>query len=499
MKKYLIISALLLYGITTLSSQNILHLTLDDALMMAREQSLQAFLNQHYYMADYWAYRSYRANFLPSVSLQAFPLTYTNASILRYNSVTQTDEFIRSEYLASDMNLGISQNLAATGGTFFIQSALDRIENFGTNSFTQYSSVPFRIGYRQELFGFNPMKWQRKIEPLKFEKAKKEFLESTEEMNISAIRYFFALARADMQGEIARSNLENTRNLLQIAQNRYDLGTVTREELLDLRLSHNNAVIALQEAEMQYRETRESLLNFLMLPVDSDIVIELPQNISVSQVDLQLVLQNALDNNPEILQMEQRILENQRNVDQARAARHFRADIILTYGISKDDGDLFRSGRLDNVYSPDFNNHQRFSVGLTIPILDWGRSKGHYEMAMSQQQIAEIAARQTLQQFEQNAVTSGVAFNIQKSRVESAALSDTLASESYELTMTRFRGGGVNVLQLTSSQAARDRARLQYIDALSGYWVSYYYLRRLTLYDFENNRKLELKKEELFR
>jgi outer membrane protein TolC len=349
------------------------------------------------------------------------------------------------------------------------------------------------------LFGFNPLKWQRKIEPLKFEKAKKEFIESTEEMNIITVRHFFGMARAVMQKEIAHSNLENTRNLLQIAQNRFDLGTVTREELLDLRLSHNNAAIALQEAMLEYRETRETLLNFLMLPADSEIEIGLPENILVSEVDLQLVLQNALYNNPEILQMEQLILENQRNVEQARAARHFLADVNVTYGISKDDGDLLRSGRLENVYSHDFNNHQRFSIGLTIPILDWGRNKGHYEMAMSQQLIAEIAARQTLQQFEQNAVTSAVAFNIQKSRVESAAISDTLASESYELTMARFRGGGANVLQLTSSQAARNRARLQYVDALAGYWVSYYYLRRLALYDFENNRKLEFNENELLR
>jgi outer membrane protein TolC len=499
MRKYFIISVILLSCITTLSSQNMLHLTLDDALGMARQQSLQAFLNQHYYMADYWAYRSYRANLLPSVYLRANPLTYTNASILRYNSLTQTDEFIRSEYLASDMNIGISQNLTLTGGTFFVQSALDRIENFGANSFTQYSSVPFRIGYRQELFGFNPMKWQQKIEPLKFEKAKKEYLEATEEMNISTVRHFFAMARAAIQKEIASANMENIRNLLQIAQNRFDLGTVTREELLDLRLSQNNAAIALQEAMLQYREARESLLNFLMLPVDLQIEIELPQNISVGEVDLQLVLENAIANNPEILQTEQLILENQRNVEQAKAARHFSADVNLAYGISKDDGYLLRSGRLDNVYSGDFNNHQRFSIGITIPILDWGRSKGHYEMAVSQQQIAEIAARQTLHQFEQNAVTSGVAFNIQKSRVESAALSDTLASESYELTMTRFRGGGVNVLQLTSSQAAKDRARLQYISALTEYWISYFSLRRLTLYDFENNRKLEFNHEELLR
>ena len=391
------------------------------------------------------------------------------------------------------------QNLAATGGTFFVQSALDRIENFGMNQFTQYSSVPFQIGYQQQLFGFNALKWQKKIEPLKFEKAKKEYLESVEEMHITTVRYFFALAHADMQKDIALMNVNNTGNLLEIAENRHELGTVTREELLDMRLSQNNAEIAYQEALLRYRETREDLLNFLMLPIEKEIGIILPAKIPVGEADIDLVLQNALANNPEIMQMEQRLLESSRNVEEAKASRHFQADIVLTYGISKDDGDLLQSGRMGNVYRQDFNNYQRYSVGLNIPLVDWGRNKGRYQMARSQHQITEVTAQQTLQRFEQNAVTGAVAFNLQKARIEAAAVSDTLALESYELTMARFRTGKVNVLQFTSSQTAKDRARVQYIQTLAEYWISYYTLRRLTLYDFEKDRKLEFREEELFR
>ena len=499
MRKYFLVTTFLLSGLTTLSAQENIRLTLDDALMLAREQSLQTFLNQHYFMIDYWNYRNYRAYMLPTVSLQANPLRYFNISQLRYNSVTQTEEFIRTENLSSDMNLNISQRFAPTGGRFFVSSELGRIENFGRFSYTQFSSVPFSIGYRQDLFGFNEMKWLRKIEPLKFEKAKKEFLESVEDMHILTVRYFFDLVRAGIRKEIASTNAENTGNLLQVADNRFRLGTVNREELLDMRLSQNNAEIELQEAMVTYRESKERFLSFLMLPVDSEIEAVLPQKIIVSEVDAYLVLENASKNNSEILQLEQNILENRRNVAQASADRHFRANVNMSYGVTKVDGDTQESGSLINVYRPEFDNHQMISVGLSIPILDWGRNKGVYKIATSQQQIAEIAAQQRIQQFEQNAITSAVSFNIRKSRVESAALSDTLASESYELTMIRFRGGQADVLRLTSSQRAKDNARLQYINALAEYWDSYFYLRRLTLYDFEKDRELEFNEEELLR
>ena len=136
-------------------SQGEIRLSLNDALNLAQKQSLQALLNKYSYMADYWAYRSYLADMLPAVSLRANPLVYSNASELRYNWETQSDEYVRTENLLSDLNLSITQKVAATGGAFSIQSELGRVENFGKNSYTQYSSRPFRLGYQQQLFGYN--------------------------------------------------------------------------------------------------------------------------------------------------------------------------------------------------------------------------------------------------------------------------------------------------------------------------------------------------------
>jgi outer membrane protein TolC len=472
-------------------SQGTIRLTIDDALKLAREQSLQTFLNKHYYMADYWAYRSFRANYLPSFNLDATPVSYATASELQYNSVSQTYEFVRTENLSSDLTLSISQKVAATGGTFFVQSDLSRIENYGSNPYTQYSSRPVRIGYEQELFGFNSMKWQRKIEPLEFEKAKQEYLQSTEEMHLSTVVYFFSFLRTFSQMDIANVNVDNTANLLEVAKQRFQLGTVSREELIDLRLSHNNALITLQEDQLNYREARESLLNFLMLPTDIELEAVVPNKMPVDEVDVPTVLQKALDNNPDILQLEQNLLASQREVDSSNKGRHFQSSVSVSYGLSKDDGSYTDNGQFKNVYSPEFDTYKQVMVGISIPILDWGNSKGQYEVAKSQYQITQVASQQSLQQFKQNAVTQAIAFNIQKSRVESAALSDTLATESYELTMTRFKKGQTDVLRLTTSQTAKDNARLQYINALAQYWNYYFKLRSLTLHDFERNMDIE--------
>jgi outer membrane protein TolC len=498
MKKVTYTSLGLFLTFQTLGAQtDTIRLNLNDALRFAKVQSLQTFLNKHNYLVDYWDYRSFKADYLPSVDLETNPVSYSNASSLRYNSTNQTDEYIRTESLSSDVALNVSQKLPFTGGTFYVKSQLDRIKNYGSNSYTQYSSVPLSIGYTQELFGFNAMKWERRIEPLKYEKAKKKYIQSMEEMNISTVEYFFAMAKYQVQKNMALSNYENAGRLVKVAQQRFKLGTVTREELLDLKLSRNNAKISLQEAEIDLREARENLLNFLLLPMDTKIEIELPGDIRLEKVNVNLVLEKTLGNSPKLIELEQSILENRKNVASARANQHFQANLNVSYGISKTDGNYIQNGSLNEVYSPEFDNQQYVAVGITIPILDWGENKGKYQMAKSQQKVVEISARQTRQDLKRHIVTSAMAFNILKSKLETAALSDTLAFESYQLTVDRFMTGKADVLKLTTSQKAKDDAHFQYLNIMTDYWYNYYYLRSLALFDFEKQVDISFEENDL--
>jgi outer membrane protein TolC len=63
-----------------------------------------------------------------------------------------------------------------------------------------------------------------------------------------------------------------------------------------------------------------------------------------------------------------------------------------------------------------------------VPILDWGRGKGRYEVARSSLETSELLVNKTMQQIEQNALTFGITFNSQKIIIESAARSNSLAT-----------------------------------------------------------------------
>lgn len=492
-----IITALLVIFFLPIYAQKEFVLTLDDALRLAQTQSLQSFLDKNYFLEDYWDYKIYKAGFLPSLTFDSEALSYNNSSSLSYNSSTQSYEFARTETMTSEASLYISQDIAATGGSIYVNTDLTRYQNYGDYNYIQYSSTPIAVGYTQDLFAYNSFKWDRKIEPKKYEKAKKEYIKSVEEINGMTTKYFFQLALDEREMKLAEYNYNKTDTLLQIAEKRFLIGSQTCDEVLDLKLSKNNNYIEWQEAKLNLQKSKNELLNFLMLPKGINIKVVLSDDVPDFTVNADDALKQAWKNNPEILEQEISILEAQKDVAGAKADNRFSADVSLYYGISKDDGrydytnDESENGGIANVYKPDFEDYQVVSLDVTIPILDWGEGKGYVEMAKSEQKLAEITAQKALQEFQSNIITKSLEFNILREKVASAAFSDSLATESYQLTVTRFKIGKVDVLKLVSSQKAKDNAEIQYISALQDYWQNYYEMRELTLYDFENNVNLE--------
>ncbi|MDE5840371.1 MAG: TolC family protein, partial [Muribaculaceae bacterium] len=127
-------------------------LTLQDVVSMARIQSPSVQSARNAFLAAYWNYRYYKANYLPSVTLISSP--YINKEM---NKITQADGtalFIRQDQFGADITLKINQNVSLTGGNFFLKSSLNRLDEFQRKT-TAYNTQPLLIGYEQSLFGYN--------------------------------------------------------------------------------------------------------------------------------------------------------------------------------------------------------------------------------------------------------------------------------------------------------------------------------------------------------
>ena len=122
-----------------------------------------------------------------------------------------------------------------------------------------------------------------------------------------------------------------------------------------------------------------------------------------------------------------------------------------------------------------------------MPILDWSRRKGQLAMAQSNREVMRISINQEKIDFEQNVTMNVMEFNLQGNQVINTAKADTIAQMQYDVTQQRFLIGKVDVTKLNLARNDREQARRAYIRSLRSYWDYYITIRRLTLFDFENN------------
>jgi len=254
MKKYIYTSLCLLCSLSVFpqplqNQDSALVLTLEKTIGIAREHSPYALVARHSFRSRYWNYCYFKANYRPSLTFTSTP--NFNHSI---NAITLPDgasRYVQQNQLMTDANLSLNQNIALTGGALFLRSGIQRLDIFDDKTFS-YKTNPLLIGYEQSLLGYNYLKWDKKIEPVRFEEAKKNYVETMELVAANATLKFFNLAKAQTNMKIAAFNYAQADTLYTFAQGRYNIGTITENEMLQLEISRLTEESNMLNAQMRW-------------------------------------------------------------------------------------------------------------------------------------------------------------------------------------------------------------------------------------------------------
>ncbi|MCX6325808.1 MAG: TolC family protein [Bacteroidia bacterium] len=492
MKKLLIFSMItvLIFPSEKIDAQDVKQLTFQEVIKLAEEQSPNALIAKHRFRASYWQYRSFQAQYRPSLTLSGTTPDYSNGLEKLYNSGTGEWEYKQKNTVSTLGTLSLAQNIGPTGTIIALRSDLTLFKDREKNLPTNYITNPVSIDITQPIRKYNTLKWQKKIEPVKYDAARKNYLASIEGVHVSAVQNFFSLAMAQINKRIAEMNYSNADTLWRIARGRYELGTIAEDELLQMQLSWLNAETARKEADMNLRDREIRLRSFLGYNQNVRIELILPDDIPDLQIDIKEVLDLALNNNPDILDQEISVLNAQSNAAQAKASKGLNASLTASLGLNQ------QSTVLATAYE-NLSNSQRVRVGFTLPILDWGLAKGKYQMAKSSLELAQVQRDQALVDFQQNLFLDVEQFNLQKNQVAIAAKSDTVAMKRYEVTKQRFLIGKIAVLDLNDADTRKDQNKRAYVQSLQDYWNYFYNIRSLTLFDFIIRKPLETDFEKL--
>ena len=103
-----IVGCMLSFGV---KAQQVVKLDLQRTIEIANDSSLSAFRYQNLYLSGYWEYRTYKANRLPSLTLDLTPAKYYRYITQRYDSNEDMDVYREQQMFSASGGLSIKQNL----------------------------------------------------------------------------------------------------------------------------------------------------------------------------------------------------------------------------------------------------------------------------------------------------------------------------------------------------------------------------------------------------
>ena len=457
------------------------NLTLQQVVELAKEKSIASKQAATTKETKYWLYQTYKSNYQPQLSLSGIVPGYSKT----FSEVLQPDGTIQFQPVHnnnSNLALSFSQSIAATGGTIFGTTQLQRFDDFDRDH-TLYNGVPYGIGYSQPLWQFNSLKWDKKIEPLKYNESRQVYIESMEMISITANGYFFDLLLAQVNLQIAETNLSNTKNILFIAHEKLELGKISKNEILQLQLEQLKAMKAVGTAKRDMQIATLNLRAYTGLSSSDSVSLELPAEKINMTLAIDKVVTEAFENRSDAIAFARRIAEAKRDVAKARGDNGLNAALTARLGYSKS------ATTVSKVYQHP-QDQQVVQLEFVIPILDWGRSKSRTKTAQANQQFTQYSVEQDKQIFTQEIVTQVTLFDMMQDQVALTANADSIASEKYQIAKERYVLGNLSITDLSIAFQEKDQAKRDYISALRDFWGAYYQLRYLSLYDFENNKKI---------
>lgn len=475
---------LLIIPITFLSAQTkTLKLSLPEVITLAQSDAPDVLIANNQLNNNYWQYQFFLANYKPQISLNSNPNLFR--SIEEIILPTGASTFINRSQMTNGLDLRLSQQITKTGGVVFASTGLERIDLFKTGSndaSSSYLSNPISIGINQPIFAYNELKWNKTIEPLRYAESTKEYAEDMEAVALVASQLFFEVLIAQLNLEAAIQDKINADTLYTISKGRFSVGKIAETELLNIELRALNADAAVARAKLNVQTNSEQLRNHLGIKEAVIFDLATPIDIPTFLVDAETALKFARMNRSDNISFERRLKIAESEVERAKRAG-FEINLFATFGLTQTDVSL--GGSFNNLL-----DRERVNIGISMPIADWGLTKSRREIAASNLDLTKARIDQERVNFEQEILIRVQQFDLIRNQVKLSKRAYEASIKREDITRKRYLIAKIGITELNIAITEKEQARQNYVRTLQEFWLAYYQLRTLTLYDFAANESL---------
>jgi outer membrane protein len=456
-------------------------LELDDIVRISRCDNLSARKAYVEKKNAYWNWQIHRSNLRPQLRLDTKLTEFAKG----VTPVSQEDGSIEMKTVnqnSTSANLALLQPIPFMGAEIFMNSYLFRFDNFSNKSHS-YSSQPLELGIQMPVFQYRKLKWDKIISPVVYLESKKEYDRQLELSAYYSVVMFFQNLSDRHDWNMANSNMKSNGELFRISEEKYNMGQISKDELLQVKLMMVNAQKNLKAAQVRMENSALRLLTHLSLINISEFTPITPAAIPEFSISSAKAIEFAFNNNPESISFKRRLLEANADVARTNGETGVTGNLFATIGYGSNFDALPQ-------WNNDLNQHASLQVGISIPILDWGRTHAARKQANMKRELEETIVLQEQIDFEKEIVTLVNVVEMLKDNIQIVIEADKIAQERYDIAFKRFLAGDISVLELNLAQKEKDLASSDLLSTKGEFWVNYYHLRMITLHDFIYNNSL---------
>ena len=318
---------------------------------------------------------------------------------------------------------------------------------------------------------------------LNYKRSHSNYSESLEQLSIDITNAYFDFYIAKIQYENAATNVSINDSIYTISLGRFNVGKIAENELLQVELSKINAQQLAARLAVQTQIAEQRLKLLIGLNDNETIVLDSLPNVKEMLVDMNKAVAEAKENSSVIIQNQIDLQQNLINMKQSSRARFPDGNLNATFGLNQS------STTIDGAYNNPLN-YQTATIGFSIPIYQFGYAQSTYKLNKAYYDASVARTEYLNKNMTIDVQQTVLEYETFKDAVTTAKLGYEIALKRYDVSKNRFLIGKIDITNLTIAQGEKDNALINYMNTLRNYWVGYYRLRKITLYDFESNEKL---------
>src|SRR5690625_5297927 len=465
--------------------EDTLYLTLEDVIDISLSGSPEIELADIRYAIANLQYNRFAIFLRPSLTLNA-DTPILNRTISVINQPAGREASVDGCTIRNRVGASLDYQMASTGGRVYVATSIERLDVFRTEAFPyskSYFFTPVTIGLEQPLFQFNAIKWQKEILQRQEEQTDAGRILEQEKVVYDVVSAFNELELIRRNMELMRNKIEDARSLIGIKEKLFMRGSGSLAEMKQLALDTLRTSIDYQAVRLDYENKNRELMDLCGLDRKHLLIPVSTAEIYLPSVDLNTAVDQAIHNRARSSGIRLRMAEANRDIEQAEKDRGVALDISASLGINN-------TAETFSGLQYHFLDRELLSVGLRMPITDWGRRRINRQLA----NIQLDHLQKTLDE-EERSITRQVIdlyrhYDFLREKMEVNTIALRTAEEIYESVRDQYLRGSIDWVSLQQNRSNLDNAILIFHQTRADAVRTYYQIRSLVLYDFERNEPL---------